>query len=706
MRLRKIKLAGFKSFVDPTTLIIPGNLVGIVGPNGCGKSNIIDAVTWVMGESSAKHLRGENLTDVIFNGSNLRQPVGQASVELVFDNSENKVGGQYSSYNEISIRRQITREGISIYFLNGARCRRKDIQSLFLGTGLGPRSYAIIEQGMISRLIEAKPEELRSFIEEAAGISRYRERRRETEHRIRHTRENLNRLNDIREELAKQLAHLQRQAKAAERYQALKQEERRYKSELLALQWRDLRDLADARAATVREHENRVERAIAELRAVESEIARRREGFSLANEEHSRAQSRYYEVGGVISQIEQKIQHADERVRALQEHIAGTAAARQAEAAQLQHDHGKLAELADELQALEPRLRGSRSENVGAHDVLNEAEQAIQGWQSEWDSFNETVSGISRQLEVDGARARFLEEGLEDIAERRSQLMQELEAADTGALETELAELGARQSACDTAAAGARVELQTRQAGLRALRTALEEAVDQLSSSRAAYQAAQAELASIESVLQGASPGGSEQVRAWLQATGLDQAPRIVDELEVDPAWSLAVETVLGHRLQDVCVEDLESRATQLSGLRNGRVGMISVRAQPDRGEDRYPRLAGKLSEDSVVHPLLADVFVADNLKRALQMRGDLQDGESVVTRDGTWIGRHWILANRPAADQEGILSGEYRLEDLRNRRSALDRQITGQEEVVAGQRRELVLAEEAAESAQQRLHA
>jgi chromosome segregation protein len=263
MRLRKIKLSGFKSFVDPITLNIPGNLVGIVGPNGCGKSNIIDAVTWVMGESSAKHLRGESLTDVIFNGSSARQPVSQALVELIFDNSEGKAGGQYAAYNEISIKRQINREGISVYYLNGGRCRRKDIHGLFLGTGLGPRGYSIIEQGMISRLIEAKPEELRVYIEEAAGISKYREKRRETENRMRHTRENLSRLNDIREELAKQLNHLQRQAKAAERYQGLKHGERQLKAELMALNYRDLNIEISQRQEKVRKQETKVEQAIA-----------------------------------------------------------------------------------------------------------------------------------------------------------------------------------------------------------------------------------------------------------------------------------------------------------------------------------------------------------------------------------------------------------------------------------------------------------
>jgi len=217
MRLTRIRIAGFKSFVDPTDLKMPGSLVGIVGPNGCGKSNTIDAVRWVMGESSAKHLRGESMDDVIFNGSSQRKPVGQASVELIFDNNEGRLGGEYADYAEISIRRDASRDGQSKYFLNNTRCRRRDIRDIFLGTGLGPRSYAIIEQGMVSRLIEAKPEDLRVYLEEAAGISKYKERRRETENRIGHTRDNLDRLNDLVEEVDKQLEKLKRQASTAER---------------------------------------------------------------------------------------------------------------------------------------------------------------------------------------------------------------------------------------------------------------------------------------------------------------------------------------------------------------------------------------------------------------------------------------------------------------------------------------------------------
>ena len=244
MRLKSIKLAGFKSFVDPTTVNFPSNLAAVVGPNGCGKSNIIDAVRWVMGETSAKNLRGESMSDVIFNGSGGRKPVGQASIELIFDNSEGRIVGEYASYSEIGIKRKVTRDGQSNYYLNGSKCRRRDITDIFLGTGLGPRSYAIIEQGMISRLIEARPDELRIYIEEAAGISKYKERRRETENRMRRTMENLERFTDIRDELGRQLGRLERQAKSAEKYSEYKKEERQFSAELSGLKVARLRPVS------------------------------------------------------------------------------------------------------------------------------------------------------------------------------------------------------------------------------------------------------------------------------------------------------------------------------------------------------------------------------------------------------------------------------------------------------------------------------
>ena len=297
MRLTKLKIAGFKSFVDPTTVTFPSSLTGVVGPNGCGKSNIIDSVRWVMGEISAKHLRGESMADVIFNGSSARKPLGSASVELVFDNSEGKIGGAYATYNEVALRRSVSRDGTSDYFINGIKVRRKDITQLFLGTGLGSRSYAIIEQGMISRIIEARPDDLRAFLEEAAGISRYKERRRETESRIAETRENLDRLNDLREEVEKQIRHLQRQAATARRYQVLKEEERKLQAEVFALRLQGLDAEAGVRDAATERCETAMQAAIADLREAESEIERIRVDQSAKADALGAIQERFYAAG-------------------------------------------------------------------------------------------------------------------------------------------------------------------------------------------------------------------------------------------------------------------------------------------------------------------------------------------------------------------------------------------------------------------------
>ena len=314
MRLSTIKLAGFKSFVDPTTLHLPGNMTGVVGPNGCGKSNIIDAVRWVMGESSASRLRGDNLTDVIFSGSSSRKPVSQALVELVFDNSDGAVGGEFARFNEISVKRTVNRDSVSTYYLNGTRCRRRDITDLFLGTGLGPRSYSIIEQGMISQIIEAKPEELRVYLEEAAGISKYKERRKETETRIRHTRENLDRLGDLREEVGKQIEHLRRQARQAEQYQQLKLDQRDREAQLHALEYRRLDAELTALRAELSRDETKLQSLLADQRQAEAQIEAGRSRHAEAGERMNQAQSAVYRVSGEIARIEQQIQHQREAV--------------------------------------------------------------------------------------------------------------------------------------------------------------------------------------------------------------------------------------------------------------------------------------------------------------------------------------------------------------------------------------------------------
>ncbi|RMH16876.1 MAG: chromosome segregation protein SMC, partial [Gammaproteobacteria bacterium] len=313
MQLKKIRLAGFKSFVDPTTIVLPSNLVGVVGPNGCGKSNIIDAVRWVLGESRARQLRGESMDDVIFNGSSARKPVGKAMVDLIFDNSSGRIGGQYAQYQEISIRRELTRDGASSYFLNGTRCRRRDIQDVFLGTGLGPGSYAIIEQGMISRLVEAKPEELRGYLEEAAGISRYKERRRETEHRLNRTNENLLRIKDIHEEIEKRLKVLERQAAQAEKYREYKEQARELQALMIARELQGLAEEVQQKQQALQTASVEMERLNAEQTTIESTMESTRLEYQEASERFDKVLGDYHGIGSKVSHLESSIQHAKQQ---------------------------------------------------------------------------------------------------------------------------------------------------------------------------------------------------------------------------------------------------------------------------------------------------------------------------------------------------------------------------------------------------------
>jgi len=312
MRLSKIKLSGFKTFVEPTTLLLPSNLVGIVGPNGCGKSNVIDAVRWVLGESSAKYLRGESMSDVIFNGSSTRKPVSSASIELFFDNTDKKLGGEYANYNEISTRRVITRDGQSQYFLNGTKCRRKDITTLFLGTGLGPRSYAIVQQEMISGLIEGKPEEMRLFLEEAAGISKYKQKRKETESRIKNTKENLNRLNDLKDEIEKQIQRLKKQANDAGRYTTLKQREKQIAVEIILSKIKVLNEQMESNKNESKQYQNAFDDNLTFLRKVEADIEEARIKDSQNSDSFNNKQKQHFELQANIARLEQSIEYEKE----------------------------------------------------------------------------------------------------------------------------------------------------------------------------------------------------------------------------------------------------------------------------------------------------------------------------------------------------------------------------------------------------------
>ena len=314
MRLKHIKLAGFKSFVDPTKVPFEQQMTAIVGPNGCGKSNIIDAVRWVLGESSAKNLRGDAMTDVIFNGASTRKPIGQASVELLFDNMAERMEGSMADRNQISIRRVVNRDSQNTYYLNGSKCRRKDITDIFLGTGLGPRSYAIIEQGTISRLIESKPQELRVFIEEAAGISKYKERRRDTENRIRHTRENLARLFDIRSELTTQIDKLHQQAEAAKRFKTLKTQERKLKAELAVLRWQKFDQQYKSNQSRIEGFQKQIVQKEALQKSDEIALFTAKQNFQTANLAIQTLQQEKITLTNNTARLEQQISTTTEKI--------------------------------------------------------------------------------------------------------------------------------------------------------------------------------------------------------------------------------------------------------------------------------------------------------------------------------------------------------------------------------------------------------
>ena len=678
MRLRKIKLSGFKSFVDPTTLIIPGNLVGIVGPNGCGKSNIIDAVTWVMGESSAKHLRGESLTDVIFNGSTTRQPVGQASVELIFDNSEGKATGQYGSYNEISIKRRINREAISTYLLNGTRCRRKDIHSLFLGTGLGPRSYSIIEQGMISRFIEAKPDELRVFIEEAAGISKFRERRRETETRIRHTKENLNRLNDIREELGKQLNHLQRQAKAAERYQVLKQGHRQLNAELLSLTWRDLNLNIQARSEKVRAKETRVEQGIALMRKIEAAIEHSRDELTAANDNFNKVQSEYYQAGGDISQLEQKIQNTNERIDVLEADIAKTSKSLATAEEQQKHDSQQLQAISAKGKNLTPELQGSRTDSDKAYSSLNQAENALQPWQDEWDAYMQSTAGLGRQIEVESTRLGHQQAGLEEIRYRKQTLTTELETAEVEDLGTQLTKLDADVARHSREVDTSRTKLDKKLDDVRQCRGKVNHLAEKIADIRTVEQKSKGTLASLEALQQGDSSQDDGRVSKWLSSFSKKAHSQLVEQITVDPDWSHALETVLKQHLQSVVISDFHQALKALKATTDINVGIVTESSsQVTRKKGDMPCLLDKVSSDIRLDGLLADIYLAQDINEALKIYPLLKGSKSVVTRSGIWLGKDWMRVNQVQNVEDSILLREKKINTITSELNGLSNEIT-----------------------------
>lgn len=677
MRLTSIKMAGFKSFVDPTTLDFPTSMVGIVGPNGCGKSNIIDAVRWVMGESS-KHIRGDTMEDVIFNGSSTRKPIGQASIELVFDNSDGKLGGEYSSFAEIAVRRQATRDGTSKYFLNGTKCRRKDIVQLFLGTGLGPRSYAIIEQGMISRLIDAKPEELRVYLEEAAGISKYKERRRETEIRIRHTRENLDRLNDVIEEITKRIQHLQRQAKAAERYKVLKAEERQAKTELLALRWQAHQDEVQERKNAMEHKETESQKVVADIRAVEAEIEALRQQHADETELFNQVQGDYYKLGGEISRIEQSISHVqelnsryDEELKQVQESWAQSEKSLLGETA-------KADELEQKIAEIEPSLNSARDELSSNSEKLGEAESEMAKWQDAWEALSVKIAEPAQIIEIEASRIEYLENHLVQLAERKDKLLEDLHRFSQVKSSRQSEDFVSRVNETSTALQAISPKIIELSKSISAGRDNSQTLGVQLEKAREQLQTKQTELSSLQALQRVVLGEEGKDVSRWLDQHGLSKAPRLMDKLKTEAGWEAAVETVLGDYLEAVCVDKIEQVASSVKDIKTGRMMVLSNGASNASTPSHAlgETLVSKVKAPVDLSAKLGSIFIANDLQSALKKSASLESGQSVITRDGVWLGVGWLRVSRIAANKGNVLQRKNEILNLEKEVQAQQNEI------------------------------
>jgi len=673
MRLSKIKLAGFKSFVDPTTLLLKGNLTGIVGPNGCGKSNTIDAVRWVMGESSAKHLRGESMDDVIFSGSSARKPVGQASVELVFDNSAGKLGGQYAGYNEIALKRLVTRDGQSQYFLNGTKCRRRDITDIFLGTGLGPRSYAIIEQGMISRLIEAKPDDMRVYLEEAAGISKYKERRRETENRIRHTRDNLDRLNDLREEVDKQLDHLQRQSRTAERYKTLKVDEKRVRSELLGLRWLDYQSALDSFRDRLQARQEGVDVAVEKYESAEKAIETMRETRVELDRNLNDIQGKFYSLGADITRTEQSIGQVRSERRKREEELQRLE--READEAEenIQQDGLRISEMDKALAEAGPTMEKVERELNAAIADHEQAEVEFTRFLTRWEEVTTEHSERRKNVQIEAARASQLDESLQELTDRQQQSQREQSGLAIEDLSNSLNLLTVSLQQKSTQEKDLKVRLETAIQSLASAREMATRVDRELSEKRTELQNNSGRYASLKA-LQQAALGGSEKSRQqWLKANGLENAPPLARLLDIDSGWENAIEVVLGDFLKAVCVDDYDSLSRKLVDTPESGVNILQDNVDNDSPEGQW--LATLVSSSAGIGELMHGVTVCETLEEAFNARDNLQPGESIVTRDGVWMGRHWLCA-RPTNAESGVVARQEELDKLETRADALGAQI------------------------------
>jgi chromosome segregation protein len=716
LRLSQIKLAGFKSFVDPTHIPLPGQIVGVVGPNGCGKSNVIDALRWVLGESKASALRGETMQDVIFNGSSKRKPVSRASVELVFDNSLGKAAGQWSSYAEISIKRMLQRNGDSSYYINNQHVRRKDITDIFLGTGLGARAYAIIEQGMISRIIEAKPEELRIFLEEAAGVSKYRDRRRETELRLGDTRDNLLRVSDILQELDKQLVHLGEQAEVAKQYRAL--EARRNTTQHLF--WLVKKQEAESQRVryvqATEKTRTELEAETARLRDIESSLETVRSGhYQLSDALHVK-QGELYTANAEIARLEQQIKHVAEQRQRLAQQIAST----QRQIEQQQHQRHGVHALLDHWQRQQEGAASKVAQCEQQAEVesqnLPQAEETARAAQERHQTLQREQMQLQQQLQLADTQHEHLQRNIQQMESRRSRLLLEkdnLPRVDTDALQQ------AQQQT---------VELEAARAGqvekLAQLQEQLPLADNERRNQRGSLQQQERVLAQTEARLSALQQlqqriDNDKDLNAWLQRHQLEKLPRLWQSIRIENGWDDALEAVLRERLNAIAMPGIADAAA----WSDTPPAKLAVFAPADAGQvagDELPQLTPLLNyvqcQDARLLPAMRDwlthVYAVADTAQACAQRDCLPGGGWFVTPQGHLVGAHSVLFHAPDSQLHGVLARQREIEKLEQELSEQNHGVeyTRQQVAEAEQRYQTIEAQiaplrNAGNELQQRLH-
>ncbi len=702
MRLTSIKLSGFKSFVDPTNFQVPGQLVGVVGPNGCGKSNIIDAVRWVLGESKASELRGESMQDVIFNGTTSRKPAGRASVELLFDNSAGKAAGQWSSFAEISVKRTLTRDGTSTYYINNQAVRRRDVQDIFLGTGLGPRAYAIIGQGMISRIIEARPEELRIFLEEAAGVSKYKERRRETENRLQDTRENLQRVEDILRELNTNLEKLEAQAEVASKYHTLHAEQEEKQKLLWLLRRNEAKSEQEKFTRDIEKAQTDLEEQTAKLRHIETELEHMRQAHYASGDRMHQAQGALYQTNSEIGSLEAQIKFVIESRSRLQTQLNSLSAQRdqwQRQGTQFQ----------DELSQADAELEAHAGRVAEARQLVEHKEAEMPALEDAWRSAQmastesrSRIMQVQQRIELESANQRNASNILASLTQRRERLQQEkggMSVPDTSQLSELKAQVEEKQEQLENANSALEDARQRQPRLEQERRDAQEQAIKE----NAAHAQLEARLSTLKQLQDNLQTEG--KVAPWLEKHELGKLPRLWQKLNIEAGWETALESVLRERTGALEVSNLDWAKAFFSDAPPAKLSLFSLSGTATGGGDGADGLKPLLSllslNDPGLRALMQDwlhnVYIADDASAAMADRSRLPAGGCFVTKQGHLISKLSVRFYATDSEQDGMLARQQEIDNL-------VRQVKAQQLVADDARQRSVQADAALTQGTQKL--